>query len=125
MFRFLALAAVLISGLSIAEAMIASAEAAQCPAGQIYRVSLKICASRAGNMQYLPKRAGPTRVALNTQSRKMIPTPPRIERETGLGESEPTGLRQYAPQPAGEPPLNAVPASATPYGALTPFGALR
>ena len=48
MTKIMAPAAILIAGL-----MAAPAEAARCPAGQMYRVSLGVCASRAANLKWL------------------------------------------------------------------------
>ena len=48
MTKIMAPAAILIAGF-----MAAPAEAARCPTGQMYRVSLGVCASRAANLKWL------------------------------------------------------------------------
>ncbi len=106
------------------------AQAARCPTGKIYRVSLKVCAPRSANVQFLK---GGQRVASLAQGRGMraVPLPPHLDRdayaptqsmESATGEL--TMNREYVATPAPPP---AAPSSqpAPAAGGFSPYGALR
>lgn len=108
MHRVLVCSGVLIAGLAIAPA-----EAARCPSGKIWRVSLKECAPRAANLQFLHS-------ARVVKTPRAIAMPPRRE-----PEPETDLVQNYAAPPArADTPFTAQ-AVETATPAYSPYGALR
>ncbi len=106
----------------------APAEAARCPSGQIYRVSLKICASRSASMQFVGHaRSGGG--SNTTRVEKTVATPPPAGRAR---EEQPEVARNYAPDPepvAAPTPVRtrgiSLPVAAPEPEVASPYGALR
>ena len=124
MYRLLAPAALVLSTVYIAPA-----EAARCPAGQIYRVSLKVCASKTANMQFV-KHPRPGRALVSARpDRGVVPLPPRVDRDMAANEDETEVARNYAPapQPARAPFPSRGRSAAAPASMSggSPYGALR
>ena len=124
MYRLLAPVALVLSTFHVAPA-----EAARCPAGKIYRVSLGVCAAKSANMQFVKHpRPGRAFVAARTE-RVSAPMPPRVERDLVADDEETEVARSFAPAP--EPvraPFAARGRSAsTPAASFggSPYGALR
>ena len=101
MTRIMAPAAILIAGF-----MAAPAEAARCPAGQMYRVSLGVCASRAANLRWLnqssresdsgdSKADAPKRRVVRAKPKPAVPVP--VERAAPAAEPAATAPAIAAP----------------------------
>ena len=102
------------------------ADAAQCPSGQIYRVALHVCASKAANLKYM---RGETKHASTAK------LPPPAAQVAALRSTEPAGDDDASPlayAPSSKS-VDIVSAAATASSATanaqsrppdTPFGAL-
>ena len=103
-------------GILIAAVPFQSSEAARCPVGQMYRVTLKSCAPRAQNVHFI-SGVRHRQAALVSRPAKDVARPRRDAEAT-------QSFRSYSSQP--EPlntPFNArsdepAPANVSPYGAL-------
>jgi len=102
-----------------------------CPAGQIYRVSLHVCASKAANMKfYHPLKsaaaARPRQPAPDGKSARpatqISPVNPASADPGPVAEEDPAPA--YAPAPVPVDPIPVRPAQETAEPA-SPFGALR
>jgi hypothetical protein len=112
MLKYLVPVVILIAGLPAGQA-----EAARCPVGQIYRVSLKVCAPREGNVKYLhhARTAHKTQRTVVRGVAKVLP-PPRPDALAGVAEPDSAFPPTYVPQPV---PLNQAGGPvASPYGVV-------
>ena len=108
MFRVLAPAGVLLAAFAAAPA-----QAARCPSGQIWRVSLKECAPRASNLQFL-------RSARAVKPSRPVALPPRRQ-----AEPETDVVQNYTAPPAPADTPFKTRSIEAPAPAYSPYGALR
>ena len=101
------------------------AEAARCPPGKIYRVSLEKCAPRAENLQFLKKssreiKAPVARARVATRETPPIPARRNVSADAGLKD-----VKNYVEAEAPIDPPFTVKAAAPQSTTAWPYGALR
>ena len=122
MTRIMAPAAIVIAGF-----MAVPAEAARCPTGQMYRVSLGVCASRAANLKWLNRSSResgsndseaetPKRHVVRAKPKAAVPVP--VARATPV--AEPAEVAPTAKVPAAKAPATEATAPAAEVTAPSP-----
>ncbi len=105
-------------GLMLALAAASPAIATQCPSGQIFRVSLNICAPKAANLQYLHSGGQkPSKQARKTMSDEVATLRPAYAPTAEPDSGETVVAAEPAPAPALEKP--------SPFGALPSLSSFR
>ena len=118
-----------------------SAAAKTCPSGQIYRVSLHVCAAKSANLRYYhggqvaARGAHVTTLARHVDEAPVQRTPPTRPEVASLRGSErpeavsATAARPAAPIPAADPApapsADPIPAATAPFGLLPSVSSFR
>ena len=121
-------AGIFVAALAGASLGATATEAKQCPAGQMFRVKLNVCAPRADNLKFLHHASRP-RPASASLARKAVPVPP-----IAAPDAEASNILRYVPEAFAVQPVAPEPATVPVEGASeseftthapSPYGALK